>query len=550
MGNKKLAIALTELTTNRPLFLRNVVPAAAATSAASNGNKDKPFYDNKHGGGDETETTILLDDDDDEEVDDDDDDSSSVSQHNDNNYGSGSDDDHNNIETTRKQQQQQQQSLAGVATTASNNNTTSNNNTATLVTGGGGSSPLASPEVLSSVRLAKLLFGTVGIYAAYLSYGLYQEDLYRYRAPHDDHDHDNAPQPVFRSVWFLQVLESAASIGLGVIGRKFWTNNNTNHHRNNDDKSHKPLYNNNYTTLQSLRPFLLSGAAQVFAKVFMSMSLVMGASFPVATLAKSAKIVPVMIGQLLLGGASYNIRDCAFAILVVSGTVLLSLGKTTTTNHHSASSSAVEPPHNDTVAGVAFIFLSLVMDGCVGGLQKKMKRDWKDHPPTTYDYVLFSHISMIGIAGLFSILTRDLWSGLHCLVQYPAVAQMVAAVCLLSVMGQWFIFYVISHFDPLVCATITTTRKIWSVMLSIAFKGYALSSTGYAGLALAILGLAMEVEQKARPAYTNKQQQQQLLPTRSSGASGGGGANMWCRRHRATTTTVKQKKKRRMDVLV
>jgi solute carrier family 35 (UDP-galactose transporter), member B1 len=541
MGNKKrLAIALTELTTNRP-FLRNVA-AAASSTVMSNGNKDKPFYDKKqqspHSGGDETETTILLDDDDDEEVDDDDDnDDSSVSQHD--IYGN-SDADGDPIETTRQQQQQQSPD-----TTASNNNVTSSNTTATLVTGnGGGLSP--PPEVLSSVRLAKLLFGTFGIYAAYLSYGLYQEDLYRYRAPLYDHD-PHAP-PVFRSVWFLQVLESAASIGLGIIGRKFWTNHSTNNH---DDKSHhnKPYH---YYTLQSLRPFLLSGAAQVFAKVFMSLSLVMGASFPVATLAKSAKIVPVMIGQLLLGGATYNVRDCAFAVLVVSGTVLLSLGKTTTTtNHHhaSSSSSGVETPHNDTVAGVTFIFLSLVMDGCVGGLQKKMKRDWKDHPPTTYDYVLFSHISMIGIAGLFSILTRDWWSGLHCLIQYPAVAQMVAAVCFLSVMGQWFIFYVISHFDPLVCATITTTRKIWSVMLSIAFKGYALSSTGYAGLALAILGLAMEVEQKARPAYTNKQQQ--LLPTRSSSAaaSGGGGANTWCRRHRGTTT-VKQKKKRRMDVLV
>jgi solute carrier family 35 (UDP-galactose transporter), member B1 len=537
MGNKKLAIALTELTTNRP-FLRNIAAAAAATAstASHNGNKDKQYYDIKQGGGgDETETTILLDDD--EEVDDDDDDNSSVSQH-DINYGSsGSDGDHL-IETTNRKQQ----SPAGVATTA---NATSSNTTATLVTGGGGLSP-PLPEVLSSVRLAKLLFGTFGIYAAYLSYGLYQEDLYRYRGG----DYDPHAPPVFRSVWFLQVLESAASIGLGIIGRKFWTNHNN---TNRNDKSHNKPY---HYTLQSLRPFLLSGAAQVFAKVFMSLSLVMGASFPVATLAKSAKIVPVMIGQLLLGGASYNVRDCAFAVLVVSGTVLLSLGKTTTTtttNHHGSSSSAVEPPHHDTVAGVAFIFLSLVMDGCVGGLQKKMKRDWKDHPPTTYDYVLFSHISMIGIAGLFSILTRDWWSGLHCLIQYPAVAQMVTAVCFLSVMGQWFIFYVISHFDPLVCATITTTRKIWSVMLSIAFKGYALSSTGYAGLALAILGLAMEVEQKARPAYTNKQQpqQQQLLPTRSSSsaASGGCANNTWCRRHRATTT-VKQKKKRRSADLV
>lgn len=162
-----------------------------------------------------------------------------------------------------------------------------------------------------------------------------------------------------------------------------------------------------------------------------------------------------MIGQLLLGGATYNVRDYTFAILVVSGTVLLSLGKT---NHATNSS---ERSNNDTIPGVCFIFLSLVMDGCVGGLQKQMKRDLKDNPPTTYDYVLYSHISMIGIALGASLLTGDFWTGLYCLIQHPPVAKMVAAVCLLSVIGQSFIFYVISSFDPLVCATITTTRKIW-----------------------------------------------------------------------------------------
>lgn len=114
------------------------------------------------------------------------------------------------------------------------------------------------------LHIGKLMFGVFGIYAAYLSYGMYQEDLYRFRAP------DGSS---FNSVWFLQVLESAASIALGAMGRQFMGG----------------------TKNLRLRPFFLSGAAQVFAKVFMSLSLVMGASFPVATLAKSAKIVPVRV---------------------------------------------------------------------------------------------------------------------------------------------------------------------------------------------------------------------------------------------------------------
>jgi UDP-galactose transporter B1 len=60
-----------------------------------------------------------------------------------------------------------------------------------------------------------------------------------------------------------------------------------------------------------LEMFALSGATQVCAKAFTSLALVSGVSFPVVTLAKSGKMVPVMIGSLLLGGAKYSLREYA-----------------------------------------------------------------------------------------------------------------------------------------------------------------------------------------------------------------------------------------------
>jgi solute carrier family 35 (UDP-galactose transporter), member B1 len=341
--------------------------------------------------------------------------------------------------------------------------------------------PLLLPETQQQQRYRcyKLLFGTAGVYAAYLSYGMVQEDLYRYRSDIDG--------SAFQYVWFLQVLESTASIGLGLAGRKICGGRND----------------------LRLAPFLLSGTSQVFAKVFMSLSLVAGASFPVATLAKSAKIVPVMIGQLLLGGSKYGPRDYLFATLIVVGTVMLSLGG----NHKSSSG-------GDSFAGVAFILLSLVMDGCTGGLQKQLQRDMAATPPTTYDFVLYSHLSMVTVALVISVLTGDLWKGAACLAGDAKILQMVLTVCLLSVVGQSFIFYVIANFDPLVCATITTTRKMWSVLLSIAFKGHHLKAEGYGGLALALTGLLVEIQGKVPSSGSGSKRQvekehQILLPKTS-----------------------------------
>lgn len=306
------------------------------------------------------------------------------------------------------------------------------------------------------LRSGQLLLGVSGVYAAYLSYGLVQEQLYRYRDVHDG--------SAFTYVWFLQVLESTASIGLGVVGRYLF-----------GGRRDLPL-----------RPFIMSGMSQVFAKVFGSLSLAAGTSFPVATLAKSAKIVPVMLGQLVLGGSTYGLRDYLFAALLVAGTVMLSLG---TSNQNQSDSS-------NSRMGIVFVMLSLVMDGCTGGLQKQLKRDTAATPPTTYDFLLFTHVSMLLTAFVISIITGDLWKGLLYVQQHPAVAILVTQLCGLSVMGQSFIFYVIAKFDPMVCATVTTTRKMWSVLLSIILFHHHLSAMGYNGLALALAGLAMEVQSK------------------------------------------------------
>ena len=65
-------------------------------------------------------------------------------------------------------------------------------------------------------------------------------------------------------------------------------------------------------------------------------------------------------------------------------------------------------------------------------------------------------------------------------------------------MGQSFIFYTIATFDPLVCTTVTTTRKIFSVLLSIFLKGHSLPPAGWAGVALASAGILAEAAGKGK----------------------------------------------------
>merc|ERR1712066_1042729 len=87
--------------------------------------------------------------------------------------------------------------------------------------------------------------------------------------------------------------------------------------------------------------------------------------------------------------------------------------------------------------------------------------------------------------------------GLEFVWENKEVLEKIVKFSLCSAFGQSFIFYTIANFDPLVLSTITTTRKILSVLLSILWKGHPLSQTGWSGIALSCSGVISEMMAKA-----------------------------------------------------
>jgi len=77
---------------------------------------------------------------------------------------------------------------------------------------------------------------------------------------------------------------------------------------------------------------------------------------------------------------------------------------------------------------------------------------------------------MMIIAIVISLLIYNFGSGMQYYTSNPEIVPMILKFSLYSAIGQSFIFYTVAHFDPLVCSTVTTTRKIFSVLLSIFLK--------------------------------------------------------------------------------
>eukprot|EP00667_Euglena_gracilis_P017606 EG_transcript_18574 len=304
--------------------------------------------------------------------------------------------------------------------------------------------------------VARLLVGAGGIYASFLYYGSLQEDVLLYVSPGGTK---------FTYSWFLQLAEAFTNVLCGLILTVLV------------ERGPRALPQG---------PYAVSGVMQVVAKYTTTAAMVYGVSFPVATLAKASKMVPVMVGSLLLGKARYTPWEYANVALIVGGTVLVSSAKG---GKAGGSSSA---------AGLSFLVASLVCDGVVAGVQKRLKKTLNDAgvKQRNFELQLFTNFYMCLTAALFTWALGELEPGWRFCAENPAVLAAILKFTVCSAVGQTFIFFTISNFDPLVCTTVTTTRKVFSVLLSILLKGHQLNGQGWAGVGIACMGIGAELAQK------------------------------------------------------
>ncbi|KAL7532119.1 hypothetical protein ACHAXR_004451 [Thalassiosira sp. AJA248-18] len=339
-------------------------------------------------------------------------------------------------------------------------------------------SPSPSPDLPGNTKsqALQLLFGAGGIYASFLYYGSLQEDVFLY---------ESEDGTKFTMAWFLQVLESGANVAFGTAALVIMGLTGTGHTGSDQDTDGRRKWWGGAPNLPKT-PFISTGFSQVCSKGFTSLALANGLSFPVATLAKSGKMAPVMIGSLLLGGAKYGLRDYLQVLAIISGTAILSMSK-----KKSATS-------DTSTLGITFILLALVMDGVTGGVQKRLLADMKSVKitPQPYDLMTFTNLFMMIFGLAISLVLGEFTKGLTYCAHNPEVFTLIWKFSLCSAIGQSFIFYTVARFDPLVCSTVTTTRKIFSVLLSILFKGHHVPTQGWMGLALAVGGIVSEVANK------------------------------------------------------
>lgn len=84
-----------------------------------------------------------------------------------------------------------------------------------------------------------------------------------------------------------------------------------------------------------------------------------------------------------------------------------------------------------------------------------------------HESMLWTNLSGCIVALLFAFLSGHLFSGIKFGMKNPQVLNAILVYSISSAVGQNFVYYTLTQFNPLVLTTVTTTRKIFSTLFSV-----------------------------------------------------------------------------------
>jgi len=313
-------------------------------------------------------------------------------------------------------------------------------------------------------QTAALLIGAFGIFASFSLFAIRQEDVYKTA-------YGDAGEK-FAFTFFALLVERGVNALTALLGVLTLGKSGLN-------IPHQDIFN--------------SGVSQMLAMAASNEAL-RYVSYPTQVLGKSCKMVPVMAGGMVLGGKTYSLVEYLQVALITVGVCVFNFGG------KKKKGGTADSPY-----GLALIGASLLMDAFTGGLQDKVKMRTKElNPlvqgpkrPSMHESMLWTNLSGFLIALLVAVLNGNLIKGAKFCMRHPACLNAIMIYSLASAVGQNFVYYTLTQFNPLVLTTVTTTRKIFSTLYSV-FRNpdNSLSGMQWSGTLMVFAGLLGDIVRK------------------------------------------------------
>lgn len=119
--------------------------------------------------------------------------------------------------------------------------------------------------------------------------------------------------------------------------------------------------------------------------------------------------------------------------------------------------------------GIILLVISLVADGFLPDFQAVIKSEYKPRP-----LEMFEHINkwVVILCWCYSLATGQLLTTYQFAVKYPAFLKDIIVLSILTSIGQVFVYRMIKQFKQHIVPFVITTRKIFTVVISIIFYNH------------------------------------------------------------------------------
>jgi solute carrier family 35 (adenosine 3'-phospho 5'-phosphosulfate transporter), member B2 len=244
---------------------------------------------------------------------------------------------------------------------------------------------------------------------------------------------------------------------------------------------HGSFFANNKAPLWAFTPCALSNTLSSWSQ-YASLKYV---SFPVQTVFKSSKIIPVMVMGKCLKGTSYEYSQYFEAFLITLGVAIFSIFSKSSSKDTSTE-----------VVGLIFLIIYVTFDSFTSQWQDKVYTQYGRPNVDPYQMMLGVNVSAICITTAGLVLSGDLPVVLEFLQANPAAFHYNIITAITSASGQLCIFYTIKEFGPIVFTIIMTTRQLFSICLSSIFFGHKIPLHASLGAVLVFGVLFYQIREK------------------------------------------------------
>jgi len=244
---------------------------------------------------------------------------------------------------------------------------------------------------------------------------------------------------------------------------------------------HGALFENNKAPLWAFTPCALSNTMSSWSQ-YASLKYV---SFPVQTVFKSSKIIPVMIMGKILKGTVYPCSQYVEALLITLGVAIFSV-----------LSKSSDHGNSTEIIGLIFLVSYITFDSFTSQWQDKVYTKYGRENVDAYQMMLGVNTSAICITTAGLIITGDFPIVWEFLTVNPIALRYNIITAITSASGQLCIFYTIKEFGPIVFTIIMTTRQMFSICISAIVFGHVISPVAGMGAVLVFAVIFYQIRNK------------------------------------------------------